>query len=1100
MMNILTSFRVSGLQKQISFLLLLLLALSLRITAQTTSFINYGVEQGLSQSQVQTITQDNDGNLWIGTLAGLTKYNGRSFSTFTKKNGMAEDWVTASYKDSQGDLWFGHWAGGVTRYSAKNKSFEDMHLEEYTRFKTVTSIMEDAKGYFWIGTEGSGVFIYDPNKNKMFALSKKDGLVSENIYRVVTDHLGNIWIATDMGITLYDPKLDISSRKSFSLLNSSNGLISDKVTSLACVNGNEMWVGTADAGVMMIPVGDNFSQKDPAAAIRGKAITFSTANGLKSNFIDVIYEDSRHVVWIGTTSGGATKISPFQSTDRKEALGKAIVKTYGTKQGLNYFNVNAIFQDRENNVWLGTDIGLNQYRGDRFILIDQADGISNNIIWSTLCDSDGNLWLGTNDGLSKVVFSTDPVNKEEKFKVTNYSTHEGLSSNVILSGFQDSHGNMWFGTGFSGVCELEKGQTKFKSLNTTNGLASDVVYAINEDTRGNIWFGTKEGVSRFDPSSRSFRNFTTADGLGGNYVYRIFRDTKGNLWFGALGGNLSVYDGSSFMKYDESNGIDHRFILAMNEDKDHNIWFGSYGGGLVRFDGKSFTNYTTHDGMMTDSPYSIIADNDNNIWIGHSRGLDKFDRQTNTFLHYGKSEGFLGVEANPNATCKDKKGNLWFGTIMGVVRFCPSEDKLNEVAPKVFISGIKVFMKEQKFPENNKFTYNQNHITFVFTGISLTNPEKVLYQYKLEGFDKTWSPIAQNVNEAVYSNVPPGSYKFLVKASNNDGKWSEKPAEYSFVVKPPFWQTMAFYIAVVLFAVFGIYLFDMIRTRNLTEAKKKLQAMVEERTQELAVKNNELAEKNKDIMDSIRYAKRIQETLMPSIKEVRQQIADSFILYRPKDIVSGDFIFLRQFNQAGEKIVQVAAVDCTGHGVPGAFMSIVAYNLLESAVDSNKLSSPAEILNRLNKGMADRMKHSVQEYRIKDGMDIAFCTINLSRNTLQFAGAYNPLYLIRNKIISEYKGDKISIGSFQEDKPQAYTNHSLELKAGDSIYLFSDGYVDQFGGPTGKKYKSNQLKQYLVTIQHLQMEDQREALEKNLESWRGNLEQVDDILMLGIRI
>jgi serine phosphatase RsbU (regulator of sigma subunit) len=150
--------------------------------------------------------------------------------------------------------------------------------------------------------------------------------------------------------------------------------------------------------------------------------------------------------------------------------------------------------------------------------------------------------------------------------------------------------------------------------------------------------------------------------------------------------------------------------------------------------------------------------------------------------------------------------------------------------------------------------------------------------------------------------------------------------------------------------------------------------------------------------------------------------------------------------------------------------------------------------------MADRMKHSVQEYRIKDGMDIAFCTINLSRNTLQFAGAYNPLYLIRNKIISEYKGDKISIGSFQEDKPQAYTNHSLELKAGDSIYLFSDGYVDQFGGPTGKKYKSNQLKQYLVTIQHLQMEDQREALEKNLESWRGNLEQVDDILMLGIRI
>jgi ligand-binding sensor domain-containing protein/serine phosphatase RsbU (regulator of sigma subunit) len=1081
------------------FVLFLLLP-SFQSSAQTTSFINYGVEQGLSQSQVQTITQDDEGNLWIGTLAGLTKYNGRSFTTFSKKNGMAEDWVTASYKAKSGDLWFGHWAGGVTRYNSKTKRFEDMNLEEYTRFKTVTTIMEDAKGYFWIGTEGSGVFIYDPAKNKMFALSKKDGLVSNNIYRLATDHLGNIWIATDMGITLYDPKLDISSKGSFSILNTANGLNSDKVTALACVNSNEMWVGTADGGVMMIPVPDDFSQKSPAQGLRGKTFTYSLTNGLKSNFVQVIYEDSFKNVWIGTISGGATKIIPFKTAIRTEALHKAIVKTYSTKQGLNYFNVNSIFQDRESNVWIGTDIGLNQYRGDRFVLLDQADGISNNIIWSTLCDQEGNLWLGTNDGLSKVTFSSDPTNNEEKFKITNFSGRDGLSSNVILATFQDSRGNLWFGTGFGGVCELEKGQSRFKTLNTSNGLASDVVYAINEDNKGNLWFGTKEGVSKYEPESKSFRNFTTADGLGGNYVYRIFKDSKSNLWFGALGGNLSVYDGSSFMKYDETNGIDHRFILAMNEDKDHNIWFGSYGGGLFRFDGKAFTNYTTKDGMMTDSPYSIIADNDNNIWIGHSRGIDKFDRITNRFLHYGKSEGFLGVETNPNATCKDKKGNIWFGTIMGVVRFSPAEDKPNIVAPRIFISGLKVFMKDMDFPLNSKFTYNQNHITFVFTGISLTNPEKVLYQYKLDGFDKDWSPVAQNVNEAVYSNVPPGTYTFQVKASNNDGLWSPVPASYSFTVKPPFWQTISFYIAIALFSLFGIYVFDLIRTRNLKEAKKKLQTMVEERTLELAVKNNELAEKNKDITDSIRYAKRIQETLMPSIKEVRKELPDSFIMYRPKDIVSGDFIFLRALTRNDEKIVQIAAIDCTGHGVPGAFMSIVAHNMLASAVEVDSQSSPAEILDRLNKGMSERMHKSVVEYRIKDGMDIAFCTINLSTMIMEFSGAYNPVYVVRNKIISEYKGDKVSIGSYFENKDKKYTNSRIELQQNDSIYLFSDGYVDQFGGPTGKKYKSNQLKQFLVTIQHLDMEDQRESLEKNIESWRGNLEQVDDILMLGIRI
>ncbi len=1081
-------------------LLLFLLSLCMSVIGQTTSFINYGVEQGISQSQVQTLTQDNEGNLWIGTLAGLTKYNGHNFTTYSKKNGMAEDWVTSCYKDQYGDLWFGHWAGGVTRYSSKNKNFEDMHLEEYTRFKTVTSIMEDAKGYFWIGTEGSGVFIYDPVKNKMFALSKKDGLVSDNIYRVVTDHLGNIWIATDMGITIYDPHLDISSKTSFSLLNSQNGLISDKITALAVVNTNEMWIGTADAGAMMIPVPDNFSQKKPAENLGAHAVVFNMSKGLKSNFVNVVYEDNLHNVWIGTTSGGATKLIPFKSNNRNESLSKAIIKSYSTKQGLNYFNVNSIYQDRENNVWIGTDLGLNQYRGDRFILLDQADGISNNIVWSTLCDHEGNLWLGTNDGLTKVVFETDPVNNEEKFNIKTYTTSDGLSSNVILSSFEDSQGNIWFGTGFGGVCMLEKGKGKFKTLNTGNGLASDVVYAINEDSKGNLWFGTKEGVSKYEVDSKSFRNFTTADGLGGDYVYRIFRDGKGNLWFGALGGNLSVYDGASFMKFDETNGIDKRFILAISEDKDHNIWFGSYGGGLFRYDGKKFQNYTTKDGMMTDSPYSIIADNENNLWIGHNRGIDKYLPASNQFIHYGRSEGFLGVEANPNATCKDKKGNIWFGTIMGVVRFSPSEDKPNTIPPKVFITGIKIFMKDAEFPVNSKFSYSQNHLTFVFNGISLTNPEKVLYQYKLEGFDKDWSPVAQNVNEAAYSNVPPGTYKFLVRASNNDGVLSEVPASYSFTVRPPFWQTLTFYIAVVLFAIFGIYLFDKIRTRNLKAAKKRLESMVVERTLELAVKNNELAEKNKDITDSIRYAQRIQETLMPSIGDIRKGLSDSFILYKPKDIVSGDFVFYREFKKGNDQIIQIAAIDCTGHGVPGAFMSIVAHNMLEWAVDVNPMSSPAEILDRLNKGMSERMMHSVQEYRIKDGMDIAFCSFNKTKMILEYAGAYNPVYLIRNKVISEFKADKISIGNYLEDKEKHYTNHVVEVKEHDSIYLFSDGYVDQFGGPTGKKYKSNQLKQYLVTIQHLAMPEQREALENNLEGWRGNLEQVDDILILGFRI
>ncbi|MCX6296102.1 MAG: triple tyrosine motif-containing protein, partial [Bacteroidetes bacterium] len=737
--------------------------------AQTTSFIYYGVEQGLSQSQIQDITQDDDGNLWIGTLSGLTKYNGREFKTFSRKDSLAEDWVTAMCKDKTGNIWMGHWAGGVSMYNFKTKKIENLNLEEYTRFKTVTAITQDVNKRFWIATEGAGIFVYDPTNKTMISINKKDGLSSDNVYAVCSDQKGNVWIATDFGITVYDTKTDISSAKSFSILNTSNGLFSDRITTLDLVNYNEIWVGSADAGVMTLKIKDDFDVKFPGKAIENGGIRIDMKNGLESNFINCIFEDKTHNVWIGTTGGGVAKVTPFPAKERIEAISKAIVYNYNTKQGLNYFNVNAIFQDREGTIWIGTDIGLNQYRGERFQIYDEGDQIINNLVWTTLCDKDGNIWLGTNEGVSKITFSYSAINKKENHTIHNYSTKDGLSSNVILSSFEDKEGNIWFGTGFGGVCKFNNSTNRFESYTKENGLAGDVVYAISDDNKGNLWFGTKEGASKFDPVTKTFRNYSIADGLGGNNVYRIFKDSKGNLWFGALGGSLSMYDGASFKTFDEEDGMHHRFILCINEDKKHNLWFGAYGGGLYKYDGKTFTNFTVKEGLTTDSPYSIIADNENHIWIGSTRGIDRFDEKTNSFVHYGKAEGFLGVETNPNAVCLDKQGNLWYGSIMGAVRYSPKEDKINTVEPQTFITGLKLFMKDIEFPDDARFKYNENHLTFNFIGISLNNPEKVKYQYKLEGFDKDWLPGFTGANEAVYTNLPPGTYTFQIRAFNNDG-------------------------------------------------------------------------------------------------------------------------------------------------------------------------------------------------------------------------------------------------------------------------------------------------------------------------------------------
>ncbi len=1064
-------------------LCLLLLCLFINNThAQTTSFITFGMEQGLIQNQVESVVQDDDGNLWIATIAGLTKYDGDKFISYTKNQGLAEDWITTSCKDSKGNIWFGHWAGGVTRYNKELRIFENLNLEEYTHFKSIRTIKEDGSGKFWIATEGAGVFIYDPANNKMFSITTKDGLTSNTVYDLIFDSNNNVLFASDKGIVIYDFSKSISSPQSFTKIDQADGLFSQSITSLYFSSQGELWIGSADKGVSFTKISGSVESMKTQIA---KSQVLNEANGLRSNFIKTIREDHLKNIWVGTIGGGVSKLA-------REKNPNNYFKTYSTRQGLNYFNVNAIFEDREKNIWIGTDLGLNQYRGERIQVFDEADSIPNNIIWSTYCDKEGNIWTGTNNGLAKMSFSYG-ANDTESHSVKLYGAKNGLTSNVILSVFQDSKNNIWVGSGFGGAFMLAPGSDKFIQYNSAKGLSNDMVYSIAEDKEGNIWFGTKEGASRLNVGNGEIRNFTTADGLGGNHIYRILKDRNDLLWIGALGGNLTAYDGNAFKKYDESNGLKHRFILCIDEDKKGNLWFGCYGGGLYKYDGKHFTNYNSKQGLSNESPFSIVTDEYDNVWIGNNHGIEKFDVTKNKFVFYGRNDGFMGVECNPNSTCIDKRGNIWFGTIMGAVKFNPKEDLANDTAPITKIMGLKLHLQDTVFPSDNVFRYNENNLTFKFIGICLTNPEKVKYEYSLEGFDRGWIPVNHLVHEATYTNLPAGKYSFKVRTANNDGVWSE-PAVYEFTVKPPFWQTALFYVAVAMFAIFTIFVYDRIRTRKLKKAKQELEKKVEERTIELAIKNAELAEKNKDITDSIRYAKRIQDGSLLQHRHFNEIIPNSFILFNPKDIVSGDFVWAKQTHGAS----YFAVIDCTGHGVPGAILSIVANNLLEKTFAECKETSPAALLNHLSKLASTALQSSTDGYQLRDGMDIALCRIDRANCKVEFAGAYNSMYLIRENKLVEYPADHVSIGVIDEEKK--YTNHSFNIEKNDLIYTFTDGFADQFGGEKGKKYKYSHFQEFLVKINTRSVEEQRDVLEEEFRSWKGRLEQVDDVCIIGVRL
>ncbi|MBN8697429.1 MAG: tetratricopeptide repeat protein [Bacteroidetes bacterium] len=301
--------------------------------------------------------------------------------------------------------------------------------------------------------------------------------------------------------------------------------------------------------------------------------------------------------------------------------------------------------------------------------------------------------------------------------------------------------------------------------------------------------------------------------------------------------------------------------------------------------------------------------------------------------------------------------------------------------------------------------------------------------------------------------------------------------------------------------VFILVLVVVLYNRNQVKQKANLALAeknknIEEQKEQIELQHAQLEHKNKEITDSIKYAKNLQLAILPPDNQVKALLPDSFVLYKPKDIVSGDFYWVEEWGNS----VMVAAADCTGHGVPGAFMSIVGNNLLQQAVNVFGLTRPALILNNVNKNIS-RMLHQTEDASsVKDGMDVALLSIEKGTRKIQFAGAYNPMWILSNGQITEIAADKHPVGAFVGEELKQFTNHELELNKGDIVYVFTDGYADQFGGPKGKKFKYSQLKEILLANAHLSMQEQKEKLNEIIESWKGNLEQIDDILIIGIKL
>lgn len=1045
------------------------------VFSQEYFFEFYSEKDGLANPKVYAIVQDNNRLVWIGSAAGLSTFDGKVIKNLTVEDGLASGGVKTIFKDSRGYLWFGHLDGGISRYDGEN--FESRTDNLMIR-SDITSFCEDKSGHLWITSAGSGaVQILNPKEPLDKLKYEKYGgdRLSTIIFGSICLHDNTVCFITDLGIRSFNRE-----KNNFDIFTIKDLPAYFQITCMFEDKDNNLWFGSYHGGLY------KYSSKEKKFKI------FDLRDGLASNWITTITQDKSGIIWVGHyETGGITKIV----NDKLFA--------FDANNGLTNCMVNGIEMDAEHNLLIATrDRGFAIFKGEVFTKFINQDRIfPSTEIWKVLEDKQGKIWFGTNNGL--VIFD---ANAQTPY--TQIPGQLGKPTQIRQMAI-DKNDNIWIGTSTNEIylCNSRSksiAQPPFYIEDLLNNKA--LLKAMALDQSNNLWVGTSGFLYQYNVVTKTQATYSQVDGLPINpNISAIYVDENNYKYIGVLNQGITVFkDQLSTKTAKHYPLLSNTTPRCMVKDDKGRLWIGTENMGLLCFkDGTIVKRYTMKEGLLSNI-INMVHYYQNRIYIGSSAGLNILDLKDSIISTYTQRNGF-GIGMKSSATILDNRGYLWFGTSDGAVRYnvnldnlgeryagaSPSRNPVGTSHPEPFakierlIAGLDTIPIEQ----NKRFGYNKKSvITLQFISICLTNPDQVEYMYMLEGGNNTWQKTHET--SATFMGLQPGKYTFKVLAKNYAGTWNSQPAEFTFFINPPFYKTWWFIVSMVILGLILLFVFIKIRERNLITEKRILEEKVKERTAEVVKMNDQLAIKNKDIVDSIQYASRIQNALLPPALP----FDNTFVLFKPKDIVSGDFFwFMKQDNTEW-----FAAVDCTGHGVPGAFMSIVGHSSLNKIVQEYSVTKPSAILNHLNAEIAAALHQYHQDSQIHDGMDISLVCVDLDSHKLQYSGAFNPLWLLRNGELLETRANRYAIG-LAPDIEKDFTNHEIQLEPGDTIYLFSDGYADQFGGPNNVKIKVGKFKELLTKINHLSMEEQKAYLDDYFEKWKEDFPQVDDVLVIGRR-
>jgi len=514
---------------------------------------------------------------------------------------------------------------------------------------------------------------------------------------------------------------------------------------------------------------------------------------------------------------------------------------------------------------------------------------------------------------------------------------------------------------------------------------------------------------------------------------------------------------------------------------------------LPELDG--FRRYDSRHGLPSDHIMSILEDDDGILWIGTTNGLSRFDPEAGTFFNYHEHDGIMGNTFSLAAT-KLSDGRLAFGGPKGLMVFNPKDFSGSDFQPPIVLTSFMLNGKEPlhglRSGDVLELSFGNRNIGFEFAALDYNNPERIGYRYILEGQSEDWTDADHDRRYATYTNLAPGDYAVRIQATNSDGIWNKEEFTLHITILPPWWMTWWAYLSYVLMAILAVFGIVRWNTRRLRQRAEELQEEVNIATVEIRNQKEKVEKQNEAIIASIEYARKLQEAVLPPPKVVKEFFHDSFLLYLPRDIVSGDFYWM----ESKGDMSYFAVADSTGHGVPGAMLSVIGLNGLNRALNEKNLTQPKDILTSLSETVNRQFEKS--DAMVRDGMDICLCSLNTKTNKLTFAGANNPVWIARNGEMIILKGDRRAIG--HDDLEREFTQQEIQLEKGDVIYLASDGYQDQLGGENYTKFMTATFRNKLLEISSKPLDEQRLTLISELDAWKGKTPQTDDICVMGIRV